>query len=1460
MMSGVRPKGNTGSSSSSNNTNNTNNTSGNRKPSKAGDAAVMMVRPSLGDALMNAKGDDTKRDKMNGRQEKSILMEDRDVDHSYSDEKGGEDKTEKGKKQGQGAVSNKTKKGSHKGNESEPWTITSGHRSLDSSPVPSPSTTPQLPNPSPILTPQQAQKLKAADLLRSRGKYRDALAAYDQILVQVPTCLSALNGKGACCKDLGDTATAIACYTAVLGQDPRDWCAHNNLGVIYKDSDALDQACAEYSAAMATAPTGSVVYENMAIALTELGTRLRQRGKRNEAIVRYRQALQFHPRHAPAHFHLGVVAGEAGDQDEAMRCYTKTLELNPEHADALCNMGVILKNKGDIGGAISMYSKALTINPNFTLASDNQAIALTDMGTHAKEKGDVVQSIKHYKKALTHNPKYYSAWYNLGVAYAETGQIDDAMLAYEMATNFHPQCAEAYNNLGVLYKDQGNLDKAIACYKKALVAQPKFVQTLNNMGVIHTMLGKWDEAYKYCSQAVQVDPKYVEAYNNLGVLFRDEGRVVEAIASYDRALLLDPYSRNAGQNRLLALNSLDSLPVNDIPLTDFVSAEHLRWGQLFQRGRQPRKSWPSIDRNFTLMNQSTLTSLSSSSTSSTSTTTSRPLRVGYISADFFTHSVSYFIEAPLAYADRSRVHTICYSNVARSDARTAKLKTMAHDWRVVNGMSAEAVTKLIMDDKIDILVELTGHTSGNRLDVLALRPAPVQITWIGYSNTTGLPTIDYRITDTVADPPNTSQRYSETLVRMPDAFLCYTPPPDAPAISPAPCLTNGFITFGSFNNLAKVTDSVLRLWASVLIAVPTSRFVVKSKPFASETIRSKFLTRLAALGVDSSRVDCLPLMATTNEHLKSYSMVDLALDSFPYAGTTTTCEALYMGVPVLTLRAIERPCHAQNVGSSLISRLTSVDVPDTSEYAWDGSTLSKHPIPSASSSSSSSPSPSPSSSSSMSPTASIIPSRDFVATSPEHFVRLAVAWANAPTRLAYFRSHLRKLLTSSPLCDGPRFTRNLESLYHSLFASYLRASSSEDGSYVSTPTCPPGSTPSSLPAYLAANPSPSTTPSYSFASALSVAPVPPPPPPPSSSTSTTAAILSTTSHPFLTPITPMTTPSFPYPTSVSTPTQMTDASVHPPILPPSDALSSAVTTPLGPNAHQSTHVPQLHPDPSMPQFPNPTGVTHAYMTLPSHFTLSSFNPTLNSLTPSSAHLSAPSFVVSSTTPSLSTHPSQLAYPALSHPATTPPAYTYTPHVAPYTGPHVPTLPTTHQLPIAGLTPAPLSTVSSANPSTGHTGTIVSPTTTTPLNKFVPMHQQHLHQLHPHPHPHPHQHASSGQPSYPYPSQHQPHHPSLSSTIPSGSTNSQHLSSLTHPIPRPKPALSHSAEVTSLPLHNNEHGLGQGQGQGPGYTTRGTGTNPADEGRPARAPSTYRSDTSGARPASHTYFQQIATTL
>ncbi|XP_008806108.2 probable UDP-N-acetylglucosamine--peptide N-acetylglucosaminyltransferase SPINDLY [Phoenix dactylifera] len=817
-----------------------------------------------------------------------------------------------------------------------------------------------------VVTPTQLPHLKKrfegkdalsyASILRSRNKFPDALALYESILAKDSTNVEALIGKGVCFQMQNMTRQAFESFMEAIRRDPQNACALTHCGVIYKDEGRLMEAAESYQKALKADPSYKLAAECLAIVLTDLGTSLKLAGNTEEGIQKYCEALKVDCHYAPAYYNLGVVYSEMMQYDLALSCYEKAALERPLYAEAYCNMGVIYKNRGDLEAAIACYERGLTISPNFEIAKNNMAIALTDLGTKVKLEGDINQGVAYYKKALYYNWHYADAMYNLGVAYGEMLKFDMAIVFYELALHFNPHCAEACNNLGVIYKDKDNLDKAVECYQMALSIKPNFSQSLNNLGVVYTVQGKMDAAASMIEKAIVTNPTYAEAYNNLGVLYRDAGNIALAIEAYERCLHIDPDSRNAGQNRLLAMNYVHE------GSDDKLFEAHSEWGRRFTKLYPQYTSWDNPK------------------------DMERPLVIGYVSPDYFTHSVSYFIEAPLSHHDYTNYMVVVYSAVVKADAKTLKFRDRVLKkgglWRDICGIDEKKVASMARDDKVDILVELTGHTANNKLGMMACRPAPVQVTWIGYPNTTGLPTIDYRITDSLADPLTTKQKHVEELVRLPECFLCYTPSPEAGPVSPTPAVSNGFITFGSFNNLAKITPKVLQVWARILCALPNSRLVVKCKPFCCDSVRLRFLSMLEQLGLEPSRVDLLPLILLNHDHMQAYSLMDISLDTFPYAGTTTTCESLYMGVPCV---AMAGSVHAHNVGVSL---LTEVGL------------------------------------------------GHLIARTEDEYVRLVLQLASDVPALAELRMTLREQMMKSPVCDGAKFTRGLESAYRNMWHRY----------------------------------------------------------------------------------------------------------------------------------------------------------------------------------------------------------------------------------------------------------------------------------------------------------------------------------------------------------------------------------------------------------------------------------------
>ena len=496
------------------------------------------------------------------------------------------------------------------------------------------------------------------------------------------------------------------------------------------------------------------------------------------------------------------------------------------------------------------------------------------------------------------------------------------------------------------------MDAAAASYRRAIAIHPGFAETHDNLGGVLRDQGRLDEAAASCRRAIALNPDLAKAHLNLGNVLTDQVKLDEALVCYDQALSLEPDFIEAHSNRLFSLHYRSGHSAQAL------LAEHRRWDE--RHGGGGLASRPSF---------------------ANVRDPERRLRIGYVSGDFRRHSVSYFLESVLAAHDRSVVEVFCYSNNAINDEVTARLRASADHWRGIVGVSDDDAAAMIERDGVDILVDLSGHTAKNRLTLFARKPAPVQATWLGYPNTTGLAAMDYRIVDPITDPDAIADGWaSEALVRLEGGFLCYAPPGDAPPVVKPPSLASGVVTFASFNNPTCCRDQTVETWAAVLHRVAGSRLLLKGKPFADEGARSLLETRFAAHGSDPGRLILTSLTGSLGAHLEAaMAKVDIGLDPFPYNGTTTTCEALWMGAPVVSLIG-ER--HAGRVGASLLARvgLEALIASDRGQY-----------------------------------------------------VEIAAGLAADPARLTDLRKTLRARLQASPLCDAPAFAASLEAAFRAMW-------------------------------------------------------------------------------------------------------------------------------------------------------------------------------------------------------------------------------------------------------------------------------------------------------------------------------------------------------------------------------------------------------------------------------------------
>lgn len=529
---------------------------------------------------------------------------------------------------------------------------------------------------------------------------------------------------------------------------------------------------------------------------------------------------------------------------------------------------------------------------------------------------------------------------------------DQELTALLRALDENPESGDLLLDLGVAFAQRGELLRSIEYFRRGIELAPNSPALHNNLGLSLQKCGQMTEAVQCFRNALEMDAAFPAAWHNLGNALNELGEVKEGSDAYRRCLAIAPDHVAARSDFLLSLNYRQDVS------REKTYEEHREWGRrhALHLNRSPAESDNRRDSN-------------------------ARLRIGYLSPDFRHHSVAFFIEPVLEHHDRSRFHVFAYADVYASDKVTQRIRSKVETWRDVAALGLEQIAAQVMEDKIDVLVDLAGHTSFRQMLLMSMRLAPVQVTYLGYPNTTGLDSVDYRLTDEIVDPEGEADSFvSEKLLRLPRGFLCYRPPETAelPEPSDPPSLSRKFITFGSFNNFNKVSPLTMDMWAKILRQVPEARLYLKARQLGDATARARVTDGFQRRGIDPDRVSTFSWAATQREHLRHYNEIDIALDTFPYNGTTTSCEALWMGVPVMTLVG---DTHASRVGSSLLRQCGL---------------------------------------------------KELVAETGEEYVQKSIALAADGRRLQQFRSNLRSILASSSLTDGKGFCRRLESAYESM--------------------------------------------------------------------------------------------------------------------------------------------------------------------------------------------------------------------------------------------------------------------------------------------------------------------------------------------------------------------------------------------------------------------------------------------
>ena len=624
--------------------------------------------------------------------------------------------------------------------------------------------------------------------------------------------------------------------------------------------------------------------------------------------------------------------GRYGEVESLTRSWTARL---PQYGMGWKALATTMSLQGRGGDALVPMQQAAALLPDDAETHFNLGVIYGSLGRLEDEEAC-------YRRALEINPDYPAAHNNRGTALKELGRLEQAEESYRQALRIMPEWAEVHSNLGTALKELGRPSEALGSYRRAVQLNPKAAEAHSNLGALLRDCGELEEAEFSIRRALEIQPDYAEAHNNLGVVNKDLGRLQEAEAAFRRALELKPDYTEAHNNLLFTLNYLANRS-SEFRLESAIDYGHKVTG----RAGQAYSAWRCIPHP-------------------------ARLKVGIVSGDLSQHPVGYFLESLLGEIDRNRVELVAFPTHRKSDELTDRLRQHLAAWIPLFDLSDSSAAGCIEAEGVHVLLDLSGHSAHNRLPVFARKPAPIQATWLGYLATTGLPAMDYLIADAWTLPASEERHFTEKIWRLPESYLCFTPPRLTIPVSPLPALSSGVVTFGSFNNLTKVSDQVIALWARVLTAVPGSRLLLKAKQLQAASIRQQTRARFAVRGIDAEQLILEGPVLDNAEHLAAYQRIDIALDSFPYPGITTTVESLWMGVPVLTLSG-ERFLSRQGVGL-----LMNAGLPD-----W-------------------------------------------IATDANDYVARASACASDLDRLARLRQDLREQVLASPIFDAARFARRFE--------------------------------------------------------------------------------------------------------------------------------------------------------------------------------------------------------------------------------------------------------------------------------------------------------------------------------------------------------------------------------------------------------------------------------------------------
>ncbi|WP_306714818.1 tetratricopeptide repeat protein [Burkholderia dolosa] len=792
--------------------------------------------------------------------------------------------------------------------------------------------------------PEQPDAMHFLGLLACQLKQYDAgLALMTRSLVARPDA-SYFNNVGNMLRECGRLADAIAHYRRAIALRPDYPEAHNNLGNALRDAREPAQAMASCSRAIELRPGYAEAYNN-------LGNVLQDVGELDAAAASYGKAIAFQPTYAQAHSNLGNVLRAQDRHADAIAHYRRALELLPALPAARHGLGLSLWARGELAEAAQVLGAAA--------AESGDASVHNNLAGVLRDAGDLERAAAHYARAIALDPSLAVAHANLSGVRRRQARYAEALAHAQHAIGLAPGLADAHNHAGNAYHGLGDLAAAEASYRTALALSPADAGVCHNLSVVLLKRERPDDALVFCRRALDAGRPTASMYVNLGDILRAQGNVDAAASAYRDALSYVHDDADDGAAEVLSRLLFASAASASVPPDTYLH-DARRYGR-HVAARSTRYAHDPRER--------------------AARARQRPLRVGFVSGDLRQHPVGIFLESVLAHLDCTRIALHVYATSDEEDAITARLKPHAAVWRSIARVEPHAAARTIRDDEIDVLVDLAGHTQASGLAVFGWKPAPVQASWLGFFASTGCDAIDYFIGDAHTLPADEAHHFVEQPWRLPDSYLCFTPPSDDVAVGPLPMAANGHVTFGCFGKLVKLGDDVVRVWARVLHALPTARLLLKARELEQAAVRDATAARFAQHGIDAGRL-AFDGASPRAEYFAAYNRIDVALSPFPYPGGTTTAEALWMGVPVIGMK-----------GARFVTHIC--------ESLLHAAGMS-----------------------------------DWIAADEDDYVAKAVSAAQDRARLAALRAGLRAQLLASPLCDAARFARHLEHAFVGMWERY----------------------------------------------------------------------------------------------------------------------------------------------------------------------------------------------------------------------------------------------------------------------------------------------------------------------------------------------------------------------------------------------------------------------------------------